>query len=89
MINMTIEDLKDRIKDLPDDMPVIIPVITEDDANHIIAFRRVRTAGILKCEYEDDKTVLCLNAASYGLDISSQIKQSHCDPSIECERVLF
>lgn len=91
MMNMTIGDLKDRIKDLPDDMSVIIPVITEDDVNRILAFRHVRTAGILKCEYEEenDKTVLCLNGATDDLDISSQVEQSHCDPSIECEQVLF
>lgn len=89
MINMTIEDLKDRIKDLPDDMPILIPVITEEDANNIQAFRYVRTAGILVCKHEEDDTVLCLNAAADGLDISTQLKKSGVDPEIECERVLF
>ena len=27
-VNLTVEDLKEAIKDLPDDMPIIIPVIT-------------------------------------------------------------
>ena len=31
-VNLTVEDLKEAIKDLPDDMPIIIPVITEKDA---------------------------------------------------------
>ena len=41
------EDLKEAIKDLPDNMPIIIPVITEKDVNLILAFRHVRTIGIL------------------------------------------
>lgn len=89
MMNMTVGDLRDRLENLPDDMPVIIPVITEEDANNIQAFRYVRTAGILHCECEDDETVLCLNSAADGLDISSQLENSHGDPSIECEQVLF
>ena len=35
MKNMTIADLKEIIKDLPNDMPVIIPVVDEDDCNRI------------------------------------------------------
>ena len=35
MKNMTIADLKEIIKDLPNDMPVIIPVVDEDDCNRV------------------------------------------------------
>ena len=89
MINMTFENLKDIVRTLeelktPDDTPVIIPVITEEDANCILAFRHVRTAGLLENDYEDGPAI-CFNAAADGLDISSQIKR--CDTT--CKRVLF
>ena len=35
MMNMTITELKRLLSDLPDNMPVVIPVIDEDDCNHI------------------------------------------------------
>ena len=35
MKNMTIADLKEIIKDLPNDMPVIIPVVDENDCNRV------------------------------------------------------
>ena len=84
-INMTVSDLKRIIESLPDDMPVIVPVILEDDANNILGFRYVRTAGILYDELADDPRVLCLNAAAGGVDISTQIKSRDCI----CEKVLF
>ena len=37
--NLTISELKKIVADLPDDMPVIIPVIDEDDCNQIFGFR--------------------------------------------------
>lgn len=88
-INMTVADLKGILTDLPDDMSIIIPVINEDDCNDIIAFRHVRTAGILFCEYEEknEQRVLCLNAAEHGVDISTQIKSRNSD--ISCEKVMF
>lgn len=87
-MNMNVKTLKDILKDLPDDMPVIIPVITEDDANDILAFRYVRTAGVLANEYEP-LPALCLNSSANGLDISSQVKLmgEHC--STTCEKVLI
>ena len=85
-INMTVSDLKRIIKKLPDDTPIIIPVISEDDCNHISGFRHVRTAGILLDEYEDDPRVLCLNAAAYGVDISYQVREKE---DIICEKILF
>lgn len=89
-INMTVKDLREIIKNIPDDMDdlnVIIPVITEEDANRILAFRHVRTAGVLTSDYEE-KPALCLNTASDGLDISSQIERKN-DSSIWCDKVLF
>ena len=35
MKNMTTADLKEIIKDLPNDMPVIIPVVDENDCNRV------------------------------------------------------
>ena len=88
-INLTVGQLKSILNDLPDSMNVIIPVIDEDDANHIFGFRHVRTAGILYCEYAEEKEVLCLNDAVYGVDISTQIEKSGIDPSIICEKILY
>lgn len=87
MLTMTIDDLKDRIKDLPGDMEVVIPVITEDDANNILAFRRVKTAGILE-SVNEDKPALYLGTASGGLDIAAQIDMRMSD-QITCKQVLF
>ena len=83
--NLTVKDLKDILAQCPDDMPVIIPVIDEDDCNNIYGFRYVRTAGILSCESEAPKNriVLCLNAATDS-DISSQVKNK----DAVCEKVL-
>ena len=72
MINLTVGDLKDMIKDLPDDMDVIIPVTIEDDANYIVSFRHVRTLGVLSNKYEE-KPALCLNGAQDGVDIETQL----------------
>lgn len=84
-VNMTVSDLKRIIRKLPDDMPIIVPVISEYDCNNIFGFRHVRTAGILFDEYDDDPRVLCLNASAYGVDISYQVKEK----DIVCEKVLF
>lgn len=87
-VNLTIKELKEIIKDLPDDMDVIIPVITEDDANDILGFRYVRTAGILTNKYEPN-SALCLNSSDDGLDISSQIKMMAGEHNkTSCEKIL-
>lgn len=44
--NMLVKDLKKILNDLPDDMPIVIPVINEYDANYIYGFRYVRTAQV-------------------------------------------
>ena len=86
MINLTVGYLKDRIKDLPDDMDVIIPVTIEDDANYIVSFRRVRTLGVLSNKYEE-KPALCLNGAQDGVDIETQLNLNKL--STTCDKVLF
>lgn len=84
-VNMTVSDLKRILTKLPGDMPVVMPVIPQDDCNDILGFRHIRTAGILFDEYEDDPRVLCLNAAAYGADIEYQVRNK----DIVCEKVLF
>ena len=86
-INMRIKDLKHILEQLPDDMAVIIPVINEEDANHIYGFRHVRTAGVLISEDEQDREVLCLNAAADGQDIADQVYFSGRDVGVK--EVLF
>lgn len=85
-MDMTVRDLKAALKDLPDDMEVIVTAYAEDDANYIFGFRHVRTAGILKNPYED-KPALCLAPAMDGADMESLIENMHSDTN--CEKVLF
>ena len=85
--NMRIKDLKHILEQLPDDMAVIIPVIDEEDANHIYGFRHVRTAGVLISEGENDREVLCLNAAADEHDIADQVYFSGRDVGVK--EVLF
>lgn len=85
-INMKVSDLKKIIANLPDDMPVVIPVIDENDCNRLFGFRYVRTSGILSCEDEEDKTVLCLNAAN-NQDIADQVHFSGRDCTVE--KILY
>ena len=80
--NMKVKDLKNILNGLPDDMPIIIPVIDEDDTNHIYGFCRVRTAGILECDYEKDRKVLYLGSSVDKMDIANQISRSGRDVSV-------
>lgn len=64
--DMRVKDLKNIINQLPDDMLVVMPVIDENNANHIYGFRRVRTAGVLTCNGEEDRNALCLNSSESG-----------------------
>lgn len=84
---MRIKDLKSIIQDLPDDMLIVIPVVDEDDVDSIIAFRKVRTAGILVCEHESDPEVLCLNGSTEGYDIADQIESS--GREVDVKEVLY
>ena len=81
---MRVEDLKSILNKLPDEMLVVIPVVDEYDVNRIHSFRKVRTAGILRCEdeNEDEREVLCLNGAANNLDISHQIRSHGSDVSV-------
>lgn len=85
--NMHVKDLKKILNELPDDMPIIIPVIDEDDANYIYGFRYVRTAGRLLCGWEQEPEALCLNAAADGQDIADQIHFSGKDVGVN--KILF
>ncbi len=85
--NMLVKDLKKILNDLPDDMPIVIPVINEYDANYIYGFRYVRTAGELISDGERDREVLCLNAAADGQDIADQVHLSGTDVSVN--KILF
>lgn len=86
-INMKVKDLKNILATCPDGMDVIIPVIDEEDANIIYAFRYVRTAGILSNQTEE-YSALCLNSSENGCDISEQIKQRY-RGNTACDRILF
>lgn len=88
MNNMTVKELKDILKTLPDDMDVIIPVIDIDDVNDVKAFRHIRTAGVLE-DIGEEHPALCLNSAANGVDISTQIQQSHHSTTTTCKQVLF
>lgn len=84
---MNIGQLKAILKDLPDDMLVVIPSRSYKE-NHcyiINGCNIVTTAGILVSDYEEDRRVLCLNTSESGQDIMSQIK----DPFITCEKIVF
>lgn len=83
--NMRVKDLKRILNRLPDDMPIIIPVIDKDDANHIFGFCHVRTAGILESCGEED--ACCLNAAADGQDIADQVYLSGRDVGVK--KILF
>lgn len=79
---MQVKDLKKILNSLPDEMIVVVPVIDENDVNKIYGFRKVRTAGILGCEFEEHSTALCLNGATDGQDIADQVHFSECDVNV-------
>lgn len=87
-INLTVGRLKEILNNeaVSDDMDVIIPVISEDNANYIFGFRHVRTAGIVECAYEEHKALI-LNSSENGADISTQIREFNGDTS--CNKVLY
>ena len=57
MTDMRIKDLKKIIKNLPDDMVIVIPVINQLITNDILGFRLVRTAGVLEDKNEKESKV--------------------------------
>lgn len=82
--NMTVEDLQYILQQLPSHMGIVIPVINLENRDNVTDFRFVRTAGVLKSEYEQNP-VLCISTSSNGSDISTQIKKS----GTICTKVLF
>lgn len=84
---MTVKDLSDILSELPDDMKIVIPVVDKEDVNYILGFRKVRTAGVLHCETEQDTEVLCLNGATDGRDISDQVMLNNLD--VDVVKVLY
>ena len=86
MSNLTIGILKEAIKDLPDDMFVIIPVSCAEDANYIESFRYARTLGIVSNKYEE-KPALCINISQDGANIDTQLHINKL--STTCDKVLF
>ena len=84
--HLTVKMLKEAIKDLPDDMDIVMAITTEEDSNNIVGFKHVRTMGILKDSSDNDE-VVCLNTSENGLDISSQVKKY--EPKITCEKILY
>lgn len=85
--DMRIKDLKNIINKLPDDMAIVIPVVDEENVNHIFGFRKVRTAGVLTCESEEDRDVFCLNGNCDGQDIADQVHFSGKD--VDVANILF
>lgn len=87
--NLTVGDLKGFLGMLSDDLPIVIPVISEDDPDVILGFRHIRTAGILEdvnsTECRPD-IVLCINTASEGNDIGTQLQNYRSD--IICKEVI-
>lgn len=73
---LTVLALKEALKDLPDDMVVILPDVMLTDKDRITGFKYLTTMGIVSCPYEPQKA-LCLSSSDYGLDISGQIKRTH------------
>ena len=88
-LNMTVKDLKRILRKLPNDMHVVIPVISEDDCNLVFGFRHVRTAGILFCKFNEKKLarVIALNASTPDSNIKLQTENY--DGAVVCEKILF
>lgn len=84
---MKVKDLKEILNDLPDEMIIVIPVIDEDDVNHIYGFRKVRTASVLDCKSEQETRVFCLNSAMEDQDIADQVFFSGRD--VDAVEVLY
>lgn len=82
MIDMRIKDLKKIIKNLPDDMVIVIPVINELNSNDILGFRLVRTAGVLEDKNEKESKVFCLSSSADNYDLADQIHFSGRDVSV-------
>ncbi len=87
MMNLTVGHLKECLKNLPDDMEVVIPISKEDDPDSILGFRHVRTMGVISSKYEEGN-VLCINTSGDGLDIFGQLQGNHVTDA-ECEMLVM
>lgn len=85
-INLKVRDLKDCLKDLPDDMNVIIPVCSIGDENVILGFRHARTVGLLENRYEKEPA-LCVATARDGADLYSLMNFNK--RTSTCTKLLF
>lgn len=84
---MRVRDLKEILKDLPDDMLILVPVTSDLYVNEILGFRKVLTAGIVACGTEEDYEAFSMNGASEGNDIVSQVANSGLN--ITVKKVLY
>lgn len=85
-MNVTVRDLKDCLKDLPDDMEVIVPVFDDIDNNKISGFRHVRTIGVLETPVEPNQA-LCIATAVSGADMYTLTDMNHL--GVKCTKNLF
>lgn len=86
-INLTVGKLKELLKDLPDDMDVIIPICPDESkANIIDSFWHVRTAGVLKSDYAPGPA-LCLATSDDGKDVIALMRENKLD--VWCDKLLF
>ena len=85
-MNVTVRDLKDCLKDLPDDMEVIVPVFDDIDNNKISGFRHVRTIGVLESPVEPNQA-LCIATAVGGADMYTLTNTNHL--GVKCAKGLF
>lgn len=86
-INLTVGKMKEFLKDLPNDMDVIIPVYPDETKSNIIySFRHVRTAGVLKSDYETGPA-LCLAASDDSKDISTLLRENKL--GVWCDKSLY
>lgn len=87
-INLTVKDLKECLKDLPDDMEVIIVEHAPLEINRILNLDVVRTVGVLSYDGCDLKA-LCLACTEDGADMYSLLTASNHFEGIKCETLLF
>ena len=87
-INLTVKDLKECLKDLPDDMEVIIVEHAPLEINRILGLDVVRTVGVLSYDGWGSKA-LCLACAEDGADMHSLLTYHNHFEGIKCETLLF
>lgn len=79
---LTVYDLKETLKDLPNNMPVVLADPTTISPDQICGFYLLETIGILEDvsqrEGSIERTVVCLNGAEKGSNLASQIENSQC-----------